>query len=158
MAARLTLKSVNDELARLGHRARLEKASGYLYFYGGEATDWIDRTVQVAKISDLTLDQWIAEFARLKRINADLMRQGGAGMGTRSRLDQTRASAGYLRLAHNCNRSNAVVNFLEMKSKHHAASLGRKYHSMASATPSIDGSDDVSGCVDRKRSRSSFES
>ena len=45
MAAWLTLKSVNDEPARLGYRARLEKASGYFYFFGGEATDWIDRTV-----------------------------------------------------------------------------------------------------------------
>ena len=29
MAARITIKMVNDELARLGHEARLEKASGY---------------------------------------------------------------------------------------------------------------------------------
>ena len=28
MAARVTLKAVNDELARRGHHARLEKASG----------------------------------------------------------------------------------------------------------------------------------
>jgi hypothetical protein len=31
MAARVTLKAVNDELARRGHHARLEKASGYFY-------------------------------------------------------------------------------------------------------------------------------
>jgi hypothetical protein len=40
MAARLTQKTVNDELTRLGHHARLEKATGYHYFYGGEAADW----------------------------------------------------------------------------------------------------------------------
>jgi hypothetical protein len=57
MAARLTVNAVNHELARLGLRARLEKASGYFYFFGGDATDWIDRTVQVAKVSSLTLDQ-----------------------------------------------------------------------------------------------------
>jgi hypothetical protein len=74
------MRAVNAELARVGHRARLEKASGYFCFFGGEATDWIDRTVQVAKISDLTLEQWIGEFVRLKRINADLTRPGGAGM------------------------------------------------------------------------------
>jgi hypothetical protein len=28
MAARITIKAVNDELARLGNQARLEKASG----------------------------------------------------------------------------------------------------------------------------------
>ena len=32
--ARVTLKAVNDELARCGHHARLEKASGYFYFFG----------------------------------------------------------------------------------------------------------------------------
>lgn len=40
MAARLTQRTVNDELVPLGYRARLEKANGYLYFFGGEATDW----------------------------------------------------------------------------------------------------------------------
>ena len=35
MAARLTQKVVNDELTRLGRRARLEKATGYFYFFGG---------------------------------------------------------------------------------------------------------------------------
>ena len=41
MAARVTLKAINDELSRRGHNARLAKASGYFYFFGGEATDWI---------------------------------------------------------------------------------------------------------------------
>jgi hypothetical protein len=37
--ARLTLYAVNHELARLALRARLEKGSGYFYFFGGDATD-----------------------------------------------------------------------------------------------------------------------
>lgn len=65
-----------DELARLGHRARLEKGSGYFYFWTGEAAYWIDRTVQVPKISALTLDQWVAEFKRLKKVNVEIMRAG----------------------------------------------------------------------------------
>jgi hypothetical protein len=68
---------VNHELARLGLRARLEKASGYFYFFGGDATDWIDRIVQVAKISDLTLKEWVEQFRRLKKVNAEIMRAGG---------------------------------------------------------------------------------
>lgn len=32
MGVRITLQAVNDELARRGHHARLEKASGYFYF------------------------------------------------------------------------------------------------------------------------------
>jgi len=55
--AALTLKAINDELARRGHSARLEKASGYFYFLGGEAADWLDRTVGVRTINSLTLKQ-----------------------------------------------------------------------------------------------------
>lgn len=73
MPARLTLKTVNDELARLGHRALLEKGSGYFYFRTGEAADWLDRTVPVRKISDMTLKEWVAEFKRLKALNEQIM-------------------------------------------------------------------------------------
>jgi hypothetical protein len=44
--ALLTLHKVNAELTQRGHNARLEKASDDFYFKGGEATDWIDRTVR----------------------------------------------------------------------------------------------------------------
>jgi hypothetical protein len=47
MAARVTLKAINDELLRHGHTVRLEKGSGYFYFWSEEA-DWFDRTVWVA--------------------------------------------------------------------------------------------------------------
>ena len=40
---RLMLKAINDELAKRGHTARLAKASGYFYFEGGEAEEWLDR-------------------------------------------------------------------------------------------------------------------
>ena len=73
MAARVTLKSVNDELARRGHHARLEKARGYFYFWTEDAADWIDRTVPVEKISALTLDQWVQEYLRLKKVNVEMM-------------------------------------------------------------------------------------
>ncbi len=48
---RLTLKTINDELAKRGHTARLEKSDGYFYFHFGEAADWLDRTVRVRTIS-----------------------------------------------------------------------------------------------------------
>ena len=69
MTARITLKAINDELVRRGHKARLERASGYFYFFGGEATEWIDRTVWVATVNALTLEQWVDEFNRLKKVN-----------------------------------------------------------------------------------------
>ncbi len=78
MAARVTLKAVNDELARRGHHARLEKASGYFYFWLEESADWIDRTVRVETLNALTLEQWVAEFLRLKKVNAELMGQASA--------------------------------------------------------------------------------
>jgi hypothetical protein len=70
---RLTLKTVNDELARRGHTARLEKGDGYFYFRFGEAADWLDRTVGVRTINSLTLKQWIQEFTRLKALNEQIM-------------------------------------------------------------------------------------
>jgi hypothetical protein len=84
MAARVTLKAVNDELARRGHHARLEKASGYFYFWTEDAADWIDRTVRVDKISAFTLDQWVGEFLRLKKLNAEMMGKA-AGKSARVR-------------------------------------------------------------------------
>jgi hypothetical protein len=71
---RVTLKSVNDRLTELGHDARLNKGDGYFYFSGGEATDWLDRTVKVPTLSSLTLDQWLDEFTRLKKLNESMLR------------------------------------------------------------------------------------
>jgi hypothetical protein len=44
---RVTLKSVNDRLGELCIKAMLKKGDGYFYFSGGEASDWLDRTVKV---------------------------------------------------------------------------------------------------------------
>jgi hypothetical protein len=79
MAARVTLKAINDELTRRGHHARIEKASGYFYFFGGEATDWLDRTVPVTTVNALTLEEWVAEFQRLKKLNQQISGTGTAG-------------------------------------------------------------------------------
>ena len=70
----------NDELLRRGHNARLERASGYFYFFGGEATEWIDRTVRVATVNALTLEQWVDEFKRLKKVNREIMGKSGRAL------------------------------------------------------------------------------
>jgi hypothetical protein len=85
MGMPLTLKAINAELAKRGHTARLEKAGPYFYFFGGEAADWLDRTVQVPKISSLTLDQWIDEFSRLKERNAEMFRTGKGKTAAKSK-------------------------------------------------------------------------
>ena len=72
MASRVTLKAINDELARRGHTARLAKAAGYFYFQFGEAADWLDRTVDASIVGSRTLDEWVGEFDRLAKLNRQL--------------------------------------------------------------------------------------
>ena len=83
---RLTLKAINAELAKRGHQAMLEKGDGYFYFRGGEAVDWLDRTVTVPTVSSLTLDQWMQAFRDLQKKNAEIRQSGkpaGRPKGTR---------------------------------------------------------------------------
>src|SRR5215467_11577521 len=66
---RITLKSINDELAKRGYTARLVRARGYFYFQFGEATLWLDRTVNLPTLNSLTLPEWITEFEILRNFN-----------------------------------------------------------------------------------------
>jgi hypothetical protein len=70
---RVTLKTVNEKLAALGTETELAKGAGYFLFRGGEADEWIDRTVHVATISSLTMEQWVGEYERLKALHQQLM-------------------------------------------------------------------------------------
>ena len=71
---RVTLKTINAELAKRGHNTHLLRGNGYFYFMGGEAAAWLHKTVLVPKVSSLNLDQWLAEFDRLKKLNAQIMK------------------------------------------------------------------------------------
>ena len=71
----LTLKAINSELAKRGHNAVLENGGGYFYFLGGDVADWLDKTVHVPKVSSLTLEEWIAEFDKLKQRNAQIFQE-----------------------------------------------------------------------------------
>jgi len=68
-AMRLTLKAINDELAKRGYTARLARARGYFYFQFGEAAYWLDRTVNLPTLNSLTLPEWITEFELLRKFN-----------------------------------------------------------------------------------------
>ena len=70
---RISLKAINGELERLGSQAVLAKGDGYFYFLGGEAADWLDRTVRVPTLQSLTLEQWIEQFRLLREKNQDLL-------------------------------------------------------------------------------------
>ena len=66
----LTLKSINAALFKRG--VRLERGTGYFDFMGGEAANWLDRTIRVPKVSSLT--QWVGEFERLRKLNAQIIK------------------------------------------------------------------------------------
>ena len=70
---RLTLKAINDELAKRRVGVRLEKGDGYFYFDVGEAANWLDKTVSTSTLSSRTLEQWLEEFQRLKKLNQQLL-------------------------------------------------------------------------------------
>jgi len=71
---RVTLPGVNAQLKRRGYPARLEKGGGYFVFSGGEADNWLNRTVARQRISDLSLDQWLQEFENLRKQNRDMLK------------------------------------------------------------------------------------
>lgn len=81
---RLTVKAINEELAKRGYSAGLEKGDSYFYFSGGEAADWLDRTVNAPNVSSLTIEQWIDEFERLKKLNKDILRSPARKESTES--------------------------------------------------------------------------
>jgi hypothetical protein len=72
MPTRITLKAVNEELARNGINATLAKGDGYFYFTSGEAADWLDNTVRVPTLSSLSLANWVGEFRRRRELNAQI--------------------------------------------------------------------------------------
>jgi hypothetical protein len=72
MPTRITLKAVNEELARNGFKATLAKGDGYFYFTSGEAADWLDSTVRVPTLSTLSLADWMGEFRRLRDLNGEI--------------------------------------------------------------------------------------
>ena len=43
---------------------------------GGEATDWLDRTVRVPTLHSLTLEQWIEQYRVLTEKNRALLKGG----------------------------------------------------------------------------------
>lgn len=75
---RLSLKNINAELAKRGHRAMLAKGDGYFYFWSGEAADWLDRTVRVPTLSSLSLEEWMKHFLELRKTNRAIQQQAPA--------------------------------------------------------------------------------
>ena len=84
---RLTLKNINAELAKRGDTASIAKAaSGHFYLESGQAADWLDRTVNIPTVNSLILAEWMAEFERLKQVNAAIMGDKGAKPASKKQL------------------------------------------------------------------------
>lgn len=62
---RVTRKMINDALRARGRDESLYPGEGYFFFGGGEAVHWLSSNVMVKKISDLSLDEWLAKFDEL---------------------------------------------------------------------------------------------
>lgn len=62
---RVTRKMVNDALRARGRDESLYPGKGYFFFGGGDAVHWLSSSVMFKKISDLTLDEWLAKFDEL---------------------------------------------------------------------------------------------
>ena len=62
---RVTRKMVNEALRSRGRDENLYPGEGYFFFGGGDAVHWLSSSVMVKKISDLTLDEWLAKFDEL---------------------------------------------------------------------------------------------
>jgi hypothetical protein len=78
-AARVTVNAVNAALAERGHEAILVRSGGYFLFRGAEVNDWLDRTVQVPRVGDLSIAGWVQAFRDLKKKNAEIRRAGRPG-------------------------------------------------------------------------------
>ncbi|HYM05007.1 MAG TPA: SpoIIE family protein phosphatase [Terriglobales bacterium] len=89
---RLSLKTINDELERLGSGAVLTKGDGYFYFQGGEAANWLDRSVRVPTLQSLTLEQWIGQYRELKAKNDALVKGNIASKDSATHLAKPAAS------------------------------------------------------------------
>jgi hypothetical protein len=37
---------------------------------------WLDKTVKVPKVSSLTVEQWVAEYVRLKKLSEEISERG----------------------------------------------------------------------------------
>lgn len=65
------------------------KEATVLLRLGPEVNDWLDRTIKVPTLSRLTLDQWVEEFNRLKKLNDELLDGKTKSKGASPRLRKT---------------------------------------------------------------------
>ena len=92
---RVTRKMINDALRARGRDESLYPGEGYFFFGGGEAVHWLSSSVMVKKISDLTLDEWLAKFDDLLERDKKLRRR----MASEEKADSRTKRSGIRRKA-----------------------------------------------------------
>ena len=63
---KIKLLTVNAALAALGAEEFLVKGKDYFYFAGGDAHKWQRTMVYVSKLNQLSLEEWLEEYASMK--------------------------------------------------------------------------------------------
>ena len=58
-----TVSDVNKILARAGHSERLCKGAGYVYWRGGDVSEWTGSMIYVYRLSDLTIRRYLDDHA-----------------------------------------------------------------------------------------------
>jgi len=77
---RLTLKAINEELAKRRVAPDWQRAMAISIFPAERQSDWLDKTVNAPSLRSLSLEQWIAEFERLTKLNDEILK-ASAGEG-----------------------------------------------------------------------------
>ena len=62
---------VNKALREMGKAEKLTRGRGYYYFRDGDAFAWPTSSVFVYRADQLTIKEWLAEYARLAADQAE---------------------------------------------------------------------------------------
>jgi hypothetical protein len=66
---------INEALRARSRDESLYPGEGYFFFGGGDAVHWLSSSVMVKRLSDLTLEQWLAKFDELLERDQKLRKQ-----------------------------------------------------------------------------------
>jgi len=94
--SRVTRKMVNDALRARPRDESLYPGDGYFFFGGEDAVQWLSSSVMVKKISDLTLDEWLAKFDELLERDRKLRSQMTSVTSEKTKGRSTRIQSAHL--------------------------------------------------------------
>jgi hypothetical protein len=66
---RITLSNINKALKAKGYDVELIRGKEYFYFIGFSVESWKTTSVNVFHLTDLSVEEWVKEYERLKAEN-----------------------------------------------------------------------------------------